>query len=276
MQIRKPIKLNYYNHTILTNPAPSMGGSLILFLLQVLDSLPTLNNHNFIKSMHVASMVKKEICQNPDNEYEISKVLNPEILDYYISYISNHNLDNFNDSNYDLGSTTHVSVLDSKQNAVSITTTNGEGCGYIIPGTGIMMNNMLGEEDLNPLGFHTWKKSRRLSTMISPTIILRNNKPYIVLGSGGSNRLRTAICQVLINIINKGFSLKDAIESPRIHLESNNLYIEPEIKINMSELPSNLIINRFNGKNLFFGGVNAVMIDSAHADSRRDGYSLIK
>ena len=80
--------------------------------------------------------------------------------------------------------------MDKRGNAASITTTNGEGCGYIIPEYGIMMNNMLGEEDLNPFGFHKWGKKRRLPTMLSPIIITKNNKPKFIFGSGGSNRIR--------------------------------------------------------------------------------------
>ena len=96
------------------------------------------------------------------------------------------------------GSTTHLSIIDSKGNAASVTTTNGEGCGYIIPGTGIMMNNMLGEDDLNPDGFHNWKTTKRMSTMMSPTIVIGDSGPELVLGSGGSNRIRSAIKQVIL------------------------------------------------------------------------------
>ena len=84
------------------------------------------------------------------------------------------------------GSTTHVSIIDSEGNAASITTTNGEGCGSIIPEYGIMMNNLLGEVDLNPFGFHKWGTKRRLPTMMSPIIITKNSKNSccnLVLGS---------------------------------------------------------------------------------------------
>ena len=80
------------------------------------------------------------------------------------------------------------------------------------------MNNMLGERDLNPFGFHQWKHSGRLPTMLCPTIIMKNNKPLYALGSGGSNRIRSAIVQIIINLIVKKMNLEDAVESPRIHL----------------------------------------------------------
>ena len=115
-----------------------------------------------------------------------------------------------------------MSILDNNGNAASITTTNGEGCGYVIPEFGIMMNNMLGEQDLNPFGFHNWNTVRRLPSMISPIIACKNNKPEVIIGSGGSNRIRSANIQVIINHLIKKMTLNDAVSSPRIHLEGNN------------------------------------------------------
>ena len=91
------------------------------------------------------------------------------------------------------GSTTHISCLDESGLAASVTTTIGEGSGYIIPKTGMMMNNMLGEGDLIPNGFHNWTPDQRISSMMSPTIIKQNGIPQFVLGSGGSSRIRTAL-----------------------------------------------------------------------------------
>ena len=134
------------------------------------------------------------------------------------------------------GETTHLSLIDKDLNSASVTTTNGEGCGYIIPGTGIMLNNMLGEADLNPLGFHRWTHPMRLPTMISPTIIMKDKHPYVLLGSGGSNRIRSAIIQVIIKYINHDIDLRDAVWSPRIHLEGNDLYFEPGIEILLNDI----------------------------------------
>src|SRR5262249_15380725 len=88
-----------------------------------------------------------------------------------------------------LGSTTHISVLDDRGMALSLTLTNGEGCGHVVPGTGMIANNLLGEEDLHPRGFHRDAPGTPLSTMMAPTILSRGSD-RIALGSGGSNRLR--------------------------------------------------------------------------------------
>ena len=97
--------------------------------------------------MAVTNLARKDVCTNPNKEYQIEELLEDGIF--------NGNLVNFlskcMESNDDLikpsrGETTHVSVIDKDMNCASVTTTNGEGCGHILPGTGIMLNNMLGEE----------------------------------------------------------------------------------------------------------------------------------
>ena len=269
---RVPLAINYKGYEIFTNPAPSFGGSLIIFLLKLLkDTNNKINVKNLIQSMNLASLVREEICTNPNDEYQINNIFNDNVYNKYLNFSANNFADNLNG----FGSTTHVSVLDKNGNAASITTTNGEGCGYVIPEYGIMMNNMLGEEDLNPFGFHKWDIKRRLPTMISPTIISKNNIPEYVLGSGGSNRIRSANIQVILNLIEKNMNLNDAIENPRIHLEGKELYCEPGIKINSEEIINQLSLKLFKEKNVFFGGVNAVSKTEAIGDSRRGGCGII-
>ena len=134
-----------------------------------------------------------------------------------------------------------------------------------------MLNNMLGEEDLNPNGFHNWTHSHRLPTMMSPTIVTKDGKPMIIVGSGGSNRIRSAMVQVLVNFILREMSIEESIEAPRIHLEGENLYFEPGINIPNCVFPGEVTLHPFDNKNLFFGGVNAVSIKDGFSDPRRGG-----
>ena len=173
------------------------------------------------------------------------------------------------------GATTQVSIIDRAGNAASVTTSNGEGCGYLIPGLGVMLNNMLGEEDLNPSDFHNFKCQQRLPTMMSPTVVMGNNGPELVIGSGGSNRIRSAIIQVIQNLM-KGMDLERAINSPRIHLEGSVLHCEPGISLpGAHELPEGVNIHQWDIQNLFFGGVNAVTKDEAVGEPRRSGTGVI-
>jgi gamma-glutamyltranspeptidase / glutathione hydrolase len=182
------------------------------------------------------------------------------------------------------GSTTHVSTIDAEGNAASVTTSNGEGSAYMIPGTGIMMNNMLGESDLNPTGFHQWEVNQRLSSMMSPTILLQQQTSAIVLGSGGSNRIRTAIFQVLSNLIDFHMSIEEAVTAPRVHWEAGLLNIEPPYDLaaashpNLQELTQCLL---WQQQSMFFGGVHAVVREvdqhlSGAGDPRRGGAVMVQ
>ena len=220
--------------------------------------------------MELTSIARNEVCNDPKNEMEINKVLDDTVFNKYLNRFNDNTLNGDNTKLSGFGSTTHISIIDKDDNIASVTTTNGEGCGYFIPEFGMMMNNMLGEHDLNPYGFHKWKSIRRLPTMMCPTIILKNNKPYYILGSGGSNRIRSAITQVILNLIIKKMPLELAINEPRIHLEGNDLYCEPGINLNPKDI-EHLTINPFSSKSLFFGGVNCVGPNIAFGDSRRGG-----
>ena len=273
---RNAIGLDFKEHTIYTNPSPSHGGTLILFLLKLIQdsSINNVDIFHLIKGMNLASLARQEVCIDPDNEHDISKILHDSIYNKHSQLFNSTNNLDFADGVNGFGSTTHVSIMDRFDNAVSITTTNGEGCGYVIPEYGIMMNNMLGEDELNPFGFHKWNKKRRLPTMVSPIIITENSKPKFVLGSGGSNRIRSANVQVILNLLIENLDLQEAISKPRIHLEGNTLFHEPLISIPENHI-KNMNINSFNDKNLFFGGVNAVSKYSAVGDERRGGCGII-
>ncbi|MEM9980683.1 MAG: gamma-glutamyltransferase, partial [Cyanobacteria bacterium P01_D01_bin.2] len=176
-----------------------------------------------------------------------------------------------------LGSTTHLSVIDSDGNAASVTTSNGEGSSYVIPGTNIMVNNMLGEEDLNPHGFHQWLPNQRMSSMMAPTMVLRDGRPDLVLGSGGSNRIRTAILQVISNLVDFAMPLDTAVAAPRIHWENDVFHLEPGF--DQAALVPIIVSAKpvwWQTQNMFFGGVHAVGLDrdgTLHGagDARRRG-----
>ena len=273
IELRKPISFKINEYTIITNPPPSYAGTLMLFLMKLLKKSSYLNYNveTLIKAMGITSMAREEVCTNPLEEMEINKINNQLIFDKYYKYFTDDKFVVNTSKLSGFGSTTHISIIDKNENIASVTTTNGEGSGHFIKKYGFMLNNMLGEEDLNPYGFHKWKSIRRLPTMICPTIILKNNKPYLVLGSGGSNRIRSAITQVILNLIVKNMSLQDAIDSPRIHLEGSDLFIEPGINLSNSQISNNFKVNGFKEKSLFFGGVNCVSHQEAIGDNRRGG-----
>ena len=277
---RTPLQSDVFGKQLFTNPSPSVGGLLISFFFNLLTrnySDTEITPDLIIKTMATVSRARFDGYKDPDNEYQLDSLLKEDTLSHYSSMLNNLSINKILDfSSRGLGSTTHVSIIDKDGNAASVTTTNGEGCGHILPGTGIMLNNMLGEQDLNPLGFHNWSRARRMPTLISPSMVINNDGfPDLVIGIGGSNRIRSALIQVLIYLYNKNLSLSEAISSPRLHLEESELYIEPGIEIDTSLYKdAEICINKFKENNLFFGGVNVVSMSEAIGDKRRGGWSI--
>ena len=147
---RNPLKTSFMGKTIYTNPPPSTGGALITFLLQLLDQTAKGSASDFInlvKAMQVTSMARREICHDAQDTSQISQVQETNTFNHYLKLFNSgfNSIPNEPDPPSQ-GATTHVSILDNQGNVASGTTTNGQGCGYVIPEMGIMLNNMLGED----------------------------------------------------------------------------------------------------------------------------------
>jgi gamma-glutamyltranspeptidase/glutathione hydrolase len=158
-----------------------------------------------------------------------------------------------------------------------VTCSNGEGSGIVVPGTGMHVNNMMGEQDLSPLGFFSHPPGRRLPSMMAPTIVLgTDGAPELALGSAGSNRIRSALLQVIVNVIDHGMDAEGAVGAPRLHFEDGLVYAEPGIEAAELEAGGRTMA-WFRDRNLFFGGCQAVeripdggALDGA-GDPRRGG-----
>jgi gamma-glutamyltranspeptidase / glutathione hydrolase len=180
-------------------------------------------------------------------------------------------------------STTHISTMDSEGNAASVTFSYGEGNAHLIGNTGIMMNNLMGEEDLHPQGFHLSEPGKRLSTMMSPTMVVDPGGKTIVIGTGGANRIRTVIVQMVSKLMDYGMAPKEAVAAARIHYEEGVLNAEvydmPCGGEDLMGLGANELIC-FSEPSLFFGGVHMVQMDadgelSGAADGRRGGVCIV-
>ena len=219
------------------------------------------------------------------------KVYEPGIADIFLAresldnYRKRINVDISTDSDYErssTGNTTHISVVDEDGNAASVTTSNGEGCGHMIPGAGVMLNNMLGEEDINPHGFHMQAAGTRMSSMMAPTIVMDRHSPSMVLGSGGSNRIKNAIFQVILNIIDYKMPVHEAVNSARAHWDKKNFQLEPGVTATEIEkiVDSGIPVNSWDKKNMYFGGVHTAVAGDAGTeltgagDLRRGGVCL--
>ena len=177
--------------------------------------------------------------------------------------------------------TTHVSVIDAEGNAAAVSLSNGEGNGVIVGAFGFMLNNMLGEEDLVAGGLDAWRPGTRLSSMMAPTIILEPDGTITALGTGGSNRIRSAILQVAVNLLDHAMGLDEAVAAPRLHVERDGtLSFEPGFTEDAETAfrAKGEKAHAWPAPNLFFGGVHAARreakggLDGA-GDPRRGGLS---
>jgi gamma-glutamyltranspeptidase/glutathione hydrolase len=272
---RPPLQYRYRNAQIVTNPLPSLGGTLIAFSLGLLASHP-FDSQAAGKEEHIrrlAQTMRLTQLARKDHHANMDRILDHEIGENFRKRLAKGGLST--------RGTTQISIADRDGNLAGMTLSNGEGSGYVIPDTGIMMNNMLGEEDLNPKGFHQWPTNRRLASMMAPTLILADDGRAVVLGSGGSNRIRSAILQVIINQLDYGMPLEQAIAFPRIHYENELLSMEPGIDKSIADALKNEFPKQqhWQSKNLFFGGTHCVMMDEKGnhmgiGDERRGGVSL--
>src|SRR5680860_1276520 len=224
---RRPIRAPFRGAEVLTNPPPSSGGILIAHSLGLLERLgPASGPEQLVAALDAANRARgEEFAEALYGEGLEAALLDPERLDLKAGDL--------------LGSTTHISVLDGEGMCASVTCSNGSGSGVLVPGTGVILNNMLGEEDLNPLGFREIERG---------------------LGSAGSNRIRSAIVQTVVRAVEQGMGAGDAVRAPRLHFEQGVVQAEPGIderalaRIEARGIP----VLRRPRINLFFGGVQAV------------------
>jgi gamma-glutamyltranspeptidase/glutathione hydrolase len=173
--------------------------------------------------------------------------------------------------------TTHVSVVDATGTAAALSSTLGAGSGVFRDGA--QLNNMLGELDV--IGYEPKEPGSRLPTMLTPTLVLEDGRPRLVLGSAGSVRLAGAIAQVAWRVIGSSTPVSDAIDAPRLHAEGSTLHVEGGwSEEEVASLEDEWEIVRWSGRNLYFGGVQAVELRAdgtlaAAGDPRRGGAGMV-
>jgi gamma-glutamyltranspeptidase/glutathione hydrolase len=257
---REPVRATYRGRDVVTNPPPNAGGVLLALALRHLDAAgpgpPRLRDV-------VAAMEAAQAERTPEFTTGLA---DPEFARAFVASR--------------LGSTTHISVMDAEGHAASVTCTNGEGSGLVVPGTGIHVNNIMGEEDLSPLGFHRAAPGTRMPSMMAPTVVLRDGEVELTLGSAGSNRIRSAILQVIVGVVDHGMTASQAVEAPRVHVENGVVFAEPGVPVE-EELDPEIDVTWFRDRNVFFGGVQAVERDAAAGrmsgagDPRRGGVAVV-
>ncbi len=265
---RHPLTIPYRDSLFLTVPEPSMGGSLIGLSLLLMAEQPEKDyswgsgEHllDTVGLMHEVERLREAGVMSPSTlrQFTKNKVVVAESTDKIRLFSRG---------------TTHVSIADKRGNCASMTCSNGEGAGYFAPGSGVMLNNMMGEDDLHPKGFHSSEPGERVFSMMAPSLLLKDGHTQLVIGSGGSKRIRTAISQVVSQVIDFNRPLKQSVEAPRLYLDEHCLQMETGFsETAVLAVKTKLPVNLWSQKDVYFGGVHAVIPGAEGAgDSRRGG-----
>ncbi len=273
-----PIRLHHSDWSLSTMPGPSTGGVLVALGLRLMHDTAGVG---FLSPAHVRAAVDVQRRLHEIRGAGLDeRVRDPEFVSRLLT--APPEAPPAPEPESPLGSTTQISTLDAEGGAVSITLTNGEGCGYLLSGTGIQVNNLMGEDDIHPRGFHLDPPGYALTTMMAPTIARHRRGDLLVMGSGGSNRLRNAIMLTLSHIIDHGRSVRAAVDAPRMHLEvaSDGYHLAYERPALTAEAASALEqawpgAAAFGGPNMFFGGVHTATriggVFGGAGDRRRGG-----
>ena len=246
-----PLSVSYADARLTTNPPPSFGGTIVCRALEELHAIggdrPSATAQ--VEALHHATEQQKGGAGDTTRPSSTK-------------------------------GTTHVSVVDGDGMIASMTTSNGSCSGVLVPGTGVQLNNMMGESDLHPDGFHAAEPGTRVASMMAPSLLDLPDGSVVALGSGGSERIRSALLQTVVRLVH-GDSLAEAVSGPRFHFDGVTSQLEPGVSDALAtELESVGPVHRWTRTSVYFGGVNAVRRHhdgrlEAVGDARRDGSGLV-
>lgn len=247
---REPLVFAYRGLRIATNPPPSFGGSIVAEALRLLEQGSETDDASGGPDLIGLTDVLVEVTGLRTDDVRPRSARG----------------------------TTHISVADDKGNVASMTTSNGSCSGVFAPGTGIQLNNIMGEEDLHHDVHDRIEAGIRVGSMMAPTILENRDGSLVALGSGGSERIRSAIVQVIVNLVDHDLSLDAAILAPRVHWDGSAVQIEPGFAADeVAALAERRSKNEWDEPNLYFGGAHAVTTTGdASGDPRRGGSTFIR
>jgi gamma-glutamyltranspeptidase/glutathione hydrolase len=249
--------------TVSTNPPPSVGGPMLLAMLELARHAPA--DPSAIASAQQAAMAyRRDRLDLAEDLTDATRRLMDDLAAGQLQAWMGS------------PSTVHVSTADRDGNGCAITMSSGYGSGVIPAGTGMWMNNSLGEAELNRRGYHQLVPGARLPSNMAPTVAVRDDGAVLAIGSPGADRITTALQQVLLAFAARELTLQEAVDAPRLHVEleegSARVAHEPGAEVTEVGLPD----RPFDRLDMFFGGVTATEWSSeggliAAADPRRTG-----
>lgn len=296
--IRTPVRGTYRGYEIISMAPPSSGGTHVIEILNILEGYNmTRLGFQTPESLHImAEAMKRAFADRSkymaDTDFVkvpiaglISKKYADELrkgisMDAVGSKIPAGNPLPFVGS----GGTSHLSVIDKQGNIVALTQTINFffGSGVLVPGTGIMLNDEMDDFNPQPGTSNSVEPKKRPLSSMTPTIMLKNGKPFLSVGSPGATRIISALTQIIVNVVDFRMNIQDAIEAARIHCMTGDIFMESRIPKEVQEalIAKGHKLNVRGPMDLYFGGAQGVMIDPVSGklygagDPRRDGVAV--
>ena len=296
-----PLKGTYKDYTLYTIQPPGSGGLHIIQLLNIIDRWPVeewgFNSIEYIHHLGEAFRFvfadKIRYLGDPDfTTIPIQQLLSKDYAGQIASRIIPDKLQesypsgSFDKNQISKDNTTHLGVIDSKGNIVCLTQSINDffGSGIVPEGCGFILNNEMADFSPYPESVNSPGPHKRPVSSMGPLILFKKNLPFLVLGSPGGTRIFTSLTQIILNIIEFGMSLDEAIEAPRFFTYSSDgvakgLFVEsrisPHILQALEKIGHGIEVRGAFDK--YFGGAQGILIDRdkslviGGADSRRDG-----
>jgi len=299
--IRVPVKGNYRGYDIYSMPPPSSGGTHLIQILNIMENFD-IANMGYLGPTHISVMAEAMKMAFSDRakymgdpgfvkDIPLEGLTSKEYAKYLADQIDVRNpkqeIPAGEPATFEHHSTSHISVVDAEGNIVSLTQTINYffGSGVIVPGVGIIMNNEMDDFSTSPTSVNAPEPGKIPLSSMSPTIVEKDGKPFMILGTPGGTRIFTAMTQIISNVIDFGMNMDEAIEAPRMHCYSSAgktkpIYCEsriPSITIKTLRLLGNEVDVK-GDYDLYFGGAQGIMVKDGvmygGGDSRRDGVAI--
>ena len=297
---RKPLVFNYNNHQIISMPPPSSGG-IILNQLLTFSKLMQLNKYNYQSQQAVNIMVEAERLAYADRADFMG---DPDFVKVPVKTLTSDGYLQKRLNNFTLGQagkssqtkagnitqseeTTHLNVIDSEGNAVSLTTTlNGNyGSKTVVAGAGFLLNNEMDDFSIKPgtpnmygaIGgeANSIAPGKTMLSSMTPTIVLQNNALKYIVGTPGGTTIPTSVYQTIVNLIDFNLSPEDAVWLPKFHHQwlPDEVFVEQGFNIRTIEALKNMGYKITNRSAI--GRTELIVIDAnkkikAVADTRGD------
>ena len=284
--LRTPVQGTFRGLRYVTSAPPSSGGIAMDQFFRMIGPYDlAATGHNTVQTIDLMCKAFKQVYRardllaDPDYEpIDVNKLTSDGFLQ---GLLEGADLPG-GSSGGDGSQTSHFSTVDSRGNAVSSTESLEAffGCGVVIPGTGVFLNNTMGDFDPVPGRINSILGGKRPRSAMSPIIFLKDGRPVLVVGSAAGPRIITVVSQVVLNVLVHGMDIQAAIEAPRFHYDGGEMYVEgrigPDVRDGLTALGYRITVE--DEMTYLFGGVHAITVgpDGAHggADPRRDGVAV--